>query len=394
MEPPRGQKRSEWDKLITLKLQSTTKPMPHTKTIFLAVSLNNSAFSKYYLALARELVNRSYKVVLLVGRNKKNLESKNSNPAIYTWPSIRPTKLRDAFFLSKMIKKCKPVAIIGNFAAVNISLIVSWLLGTPLRYATYRTSNKRPNSRKCKINLSYQKIRKMIVYRFATKVLAVSKAMSKEITQIYKIPPRKITYFYNAIEVPSIDIYFKKPVRRNLVCVGGLNFGKGQDVLIRSMPFIINKYPDLKLNLIGSGELKNELTSLVNELGLENNIDFFGQIPHREIFQHVSRAYALILPTRFEAFGFVIIEAMSVGTPVVASMVGGIPEIVRNGVDGFLVQPDDSHALAETIINLLDHPDLRDQMGNNARKRFLEKFELQQAVHKQADWLEKEIKKI
>jgi glycosyltransferase involved in cell wall biosynthesis len=95
-----------------------------------------------------------------------------------------------------------------------------------------------------------------------------------------------------------------------------------------------------------------------------------------------------VVPSRSEAFGLVVIESMAVGTPAVASAVGGIPEIIRDGVDGFLVPPDDPAALADKIGLLLSNAELRHKMGLNARERFLSRFEQSRVVKEQADWLE------
>ena len=76
------------------------------------------------------------------------------------------------------------------------------------------------------------------------------------------------------------------------------------------------------------------------------------------------------------------------GTPVIASKVGGIPEVVRDGVDGYLVPPDDPETLVGTLVKLLGNPALRELLGRNGRQRFLESYELSKVVIGQTDWLE------
>jgi len=95
-----------------------------------------------------------------------------------------------------------------------------------------------------------------------------------------------------------------------------------------------------------------------------------------------------VAPSRSEAFGLVNIEAMAMGTPVVASRVGGIPEIVRDGVDGFLFEPGNDLELGDRLLEVLSDRELREQMGRNARRRFLEEFESSLVAKRQADWLE------
>jgi glycosyltransferase involved in cell wall biosynthesis len=95
-----------------------------------------------------------------------------------------------------------------------------------------------------------------------------------------------------------------------------------------------------------------------------------------------------VIPSNSEAFGVVNLESLAMGTPVVASRVGGISEIVRDSIDGFLVPAGDAEALASKLGFLLSNPFLREQMGQNARKGFLERFELSRQASELSNWLE------
>ncbi|MBA3748282.1 MAG: glycosyltransferase family 4 protein, partial [Solirubrobacterales bacterium] len=88
----------------------------------------------------------------------------------------------------------------------------------------------------------------------------------------------------------------------------------------------------------------------------------------------LARASVCLVPSRFEAFGYTCLEAMSCGRPVVASKVGGLPEIISDGQDGQLVAPDDPDALSEAVIGLLTDPDLRWRLGSAARATVLQRF--------------------
>lgn len=365
--------------------------MQPSKTIFFATQVSNAAVSKYYLALASELTNRGYQVVIITGGRKADKVSTNTNPAIYTWPSLRPTRIKDMVFLFKLIKRYSPVMILANFASVNTSILVSWLMGVPLRYATFRTSEKKTIQEIGVIKQKYLRLRKSIVYKLATKVLPVSEAMGNELIEQYNVPSAKVQYFHNAVEDPELFNELRPMKGQNLVCVAGLIYGKGQDVLIEAMPSVLKEYPGVKLYLIGSGEREQELMALTKRTGSDKAIYFLGQIDHKQVVSMMADAYVLVLPTRFEAFGLVIIEAMSVGTPVIASNIGGIPEIIRDGIDGILVPVEDDQALANAIKTLLRDPSLRSEMSKNVYERFLDKFELKKAVKKQADWVEYEM---
>ena len=95
-----------------------------------------------------------------------------------------------------------------------------------------------------------------------------------------------------------------------------------------------------------------------------------------------------MVPSRSESFGLVNVEALSLGTPVIASRVGGIPEIIRCGLDGYLAPPDDPAALGASLRELLPNLELRARLGRHARERFLSAFEAGLRARHYVDWLE------
>jgi len=369
--------------------------MHPTKTIFLAFTDNKSATGDYYRALAKELASRGYSVNILTPGRRTHKVSPETNPAIYTWPSYRPTKLRDAWFLFKLIRQFRPALIMANFGAVNITMLVSWLSGVLIRLATYRTSAHFDFLKKRNIfKQTLFKYRKIIPYRLATNVLPVAKVLSEELHQIYKVPHEKIQYFHNAIQNPKIFISNTHKQSMALICVGGLTKGKGQEILLKSLASVRETLPVVHLYLAGTGDRQDHLVHMVREYGIQKHVTFLGKLPHQIVLEKIAIAKILILPTRYDACPKVIIEAMSVGTPVIASNVGGIPELIRNGIEGFLIPPQNPEVLADTILHMLNHPNLIKRMGQNAYDRFIDKFELKKAIEHQADWMENEIANI
>lgn len=365
--------------------------MINSKTIILAFPLGNSAVSDYFKSLSAELVSRGYLVIILTsGRTK---EPQSINPLICYWPSIRPTHWQDALLLAKIIRRHKPVLVLANFGAVNTCILTSYLMGVPIRLARYHTSFdvfQRLNYWGRFVE-KFKVMRKSYVYRFATMLLPVAESMSIELEKIYQVPRKKIKTFHNALIDLRIVGTHAAIAPDKLICAGRLTFGKGQDVLIQALHLVINKFPDVKLQLIGNGASMKELSDLAEHLALSSSVDFVGSIPHEQVFSRMAEACAVVVPSRFEACPYVVIEAMSVGIPVIASAVGGIPELIRDGVDGFLVPPENPEILAERIMALLDDRELQKTMGKNARDRFLNEFELRKAVMNEADWIESQI---
>jgi glycosyltransferase involved in cell wall biosynthesis len=165
------------------------------------------------------------------------------------------------------------------------------------------------------------------------------------------------------------------------VCAGRLDHSKGQDVLLAAL----RRLPDQRLTILGDGPERAALEALADQLDVADRCCFRGEVPRAEVLEEMSRSLVTVVPSRREAFGFVAAESLACGTPVAGSETGGLPEIVRNGVEGWLAPVDDAEALATAITGCLVGGT---RMQANARRRFEEAFELGGWVREVADWLE------
>lgn len=188
----------------------------------------------------------------------------------------------------------------------------------------------------------------------------------------------------------GIDLYKFSPFRKikleeeckrekRILYVGRLVDIKGVKYLIAAMPEILRHHPDAILRIIGSGPDHDSLVMRAIELGLEENIQFLGTVNHIELSSYYQWADMFVLPSIniggiTEAFGVVLLEAMASGCPVIASNVGGIPDIITNGENGFLVPERDPASLAEKIVTLLSDTALAEQFRqagyDTVQKRF------------------------
>jgi glycosyltransferase involved in cell wall biosynthesis len=170
--------------------------------------------------------------------------------------------------------------------------------------------------------------------------------------------------------------------------VGAVYPVKGQDVLIRALSRLRQSLPDVTVDFLGDGPHLETYRRLADRLGVLDACRFRGSVHHDDVLKAMASAAATVVPSRTDSFPMVCVESLAVGTPVVASRVGGIPEAVRDTVDGFLTAPEDDEDLADRLGTLLGDTGLRESMGRNARERFLSRFEQRQNVVDQADWLE------
>jgi glycosyltransferase involved in cell wall biosynthesis len=359
---------------------------------FIGTTLADNPVPHHFLALANELVKRGHQVVILAPHRRVDLEDHSANPAIYTWPSERPTRTKDLLFFYRLIRKYQPACLIANFSAVNIMMLAGWLAQVPVRVAWYHTISGQlaQDDVTPKWKQQLLRLRKRVVYRSATHVVANSAASARDVRAMYGVLSTKCNVLFNSLADPNQIVRLKNfsPEEGRFVCVGRLFPSKGQDVLIHALAILKNQTTSFHVDFVGEGPSLGDLQQLACSLGVEEQCTFLGRISHPKVLKRMGVAVATIVPSRNEAFGLVNIESMAVGTPVIASKVGGIVEIVRDGVDGFLVPAEDPKALAEKLNLFIKNPELRKEMSLNARQRFLKSFEQQQLIRQQADWME------
>jgi glycogen(starch) synthase len=168
--------------------------------------------------------------------------------------------------------------------------------------------------------------------------------------------------------------------RKNLVVYAGrLERRKGVDTIIEALPAIFNRFPSVQFLFVGSDGTDSDGRNWSDKLlgavdPLQREQLRFEQKSRDALIQTYQEAAICILPSVWENFPYALLEAMACGTPVVATHSGGFPELIEDGVSGFLVPVDDSASLASRISELLAQPQLRNVIGNNARKRVEELF--------------------
>ncbi|MEM2857261.1 MAG: glycosyltransferase family 4 protein, partial [Candidatus Nitrosocaldaceae archaeon] len=158
---------------------------------------------------------------------------------------------------------------------------------------------------------------------------------------------------------------------------------KGLRVLLNAMRLIVRYHPDTILTIIGDGPLREEYINICRHNGIESNVIFKGRVSEDQLIKSYQESSMLIVPstTDTDSFPLVSLEANACGIPVVASRVGGIPYYVNEGINGFLVKPADSKALADKITELLDKPKLLEELSRKSRERALE-FDWQISVER------------
>jgi len=223
----------------------------------------------------------------------------------------------------------------------------------------------------------------------ADKIVVVSESLKREIVDFEASVLKKTVTIYNGIDMSfisknedrHIDFNFKN--KKYLLCVGTLESIKGQDILLKAFKIISQDYVDICLVFIGRpGGTENQIKQLVDSLGLSQRVHLYEGLPHSQVLAIMKRAMVFVLPSRFEAFGIVILEAGAFGVPVIASNVGGIREIITHSQTGRLCEPEDIDSMAEEISNLLKKQDERNRLGRNLKNHILSNFSWKRTYQK------------
>lgn len=211
---------------------------------------------------------------------------------------------------------------------------------------------------------------------------AVSKSTKDEILEIN--PSARITIIPNAINSKNfsdIDISFDKFV----LFIGRLVFYKNLEVIILAFRLVLEDVPAAKFFIIGDGPMRSKWEELVISYRLSQNVIFLGHVSTEKKNEMLKKCSALVFPSTHEGFGLVVLESFQMGKPVLAASVRPLDEIIRDGVDGYLIPPDRPKKWAEKIIELLNRTTLSKDMGSRGREKTLFEYN----VSRIADDMEK-----
>lgn len=212
--------------------------------------------------------------------------------------------------------------------------------------------------------------------------IAISQAVRKAMLERYEAPFEKITVVPNGITAPDARQLTLRDATRQafgvaleaplVVCVARLEVEKDVGTLIGAMQAVTREMPEARCLIAGEGAQHDALKGQIENNGLQESVRLVGFV--EDALSLIGAADVLALPSLAEPFGLVLLEAMALGVPVVATNAGAPPEIVEEGATGLLVPPAKPSALSEALLQLLREPDTARQMGQSGRTRFEARF--------------------
>jgi glycosyltransferase involved in cell wall biosynthesis len=223
--------------------------------------------------------------------------------------------------------------------------------------------------------------------RYADRVIAVSEHIKSLLCgPPMHVPPHKVVVIPNGVDMQAfthtnqlaatLDASCgRKAGAPVVICVGRLVANKGQDYLIRAAKEVMARFPRTMFLLVGDGPTRSELGELVVQLGLDNHVKLLGE--RSDVPALLASADVFVLPSFWEGISLAVLEAMAAAKPVVATAVGGNPDVVKENETGLLVPVKDVKALTEAICYLLANPTLATQMGRQGAAQVTERFDFQ-----------------
>jgi len=233
--------------------------------------------------------------------------------------------------------------------------------------------------------LNYYRIRHVL--KQASFVGVVSHKLRSLLDQ-YNLTPciKRLEVIYNGVNIPSLraNVQWRdnNPKAIRMLSVGRVIEQKGYKTVLQALPILKRRFPDLYYYIIGSGEDRDYFHDLAKSLGVDGFTFFLGALPREIALNYVRDCDLFVLPSKNEAFGIVYLEAMYFGKVVVGSRNEGIAEIIRHGVNGYLVDPDDVSDFVNVVHKILSRKTATAHIKANAKKTVLEKFTWEENVNR------------
>lgn len=304
----------------------------------------------------------------------------NSSRKIYNFFLFLVGFFRRTFILCKFIKKNKVSTVNIHYcslSALNISLLKALGIFKGNFILSFHGGDLSA-ARKCQ---GIEKILWKLMLKSADKITTCSESLKDKLTNFDNRIFSKTIYIHNGINIPKITneknvkIDHEIPSQDFILNVATLDYNKGQDILLKAFEKISKDFIDICLVLVGRpGGAEKKIKQLIASLNLSQRVHLCGGLSHEKVLIYMEKSKIFVLPSRYEAFGIVILEAGAFEVPVIASDVGGICEIITHNKTGRLFETENVDSLANELRHLLTEAEERKRLGRNLKKHVLENF--------------------
>ncbi len=311
----------------------------------------------------------------------------------------RGNAVRQVVALGRELHAFRPDVAEFHFSSTTPGLLATAFCRVPVRVAWYHSSivygrEIFPGSA---LALALHLQGERLARRLATHHVTLSSTSREEYLQWYRIPAGRVSVHPLGIDLETVTAAHAAPAWMAagmpgplLLCAGRLTEAKGQTILVSCLPELLRRVPQLTLVLAGPGD-SSALMAQARKLRVQEHCHFVGELTRPEFLGCLQRATVLLAPSRAEAFGLVVLEAMAAGVPVLAAPVGVAADVIRSGSNGLLLANAGPAAWAQALATALGDATLRQRWAGAARGT-VAGFGMDERVNGYANWLEQEDK--
>jgi glycosyltransferase involved in cell wall biosynthesis len=275
-----------------------------------------------------------------------------------------------------ILAKVQPSAVLccnGGYPAARGPLVMV-LASKLLRVPALLSIISMPTPRSRLLSL-YERALDYLVWQSTDAVIVNAHAIARALQEKRGISLDKVHVIYNGLEIKEMSGKGGQGEKLRIGCVARMDHAKGVLYLLDAFAKLARKYQQLQLVLVGDGDAFRELCCRTEQYDLSDRVEMFGYF-QGSIDEVLCSLDIYLFPSLWEGFPYSIIEAMRAGCTIISTRVGGIPEAIRDGEDGLLIDPASTAAIADAIEKLIPDPNLRARLAASARKRFTQKFSL------------------
>ena len=310
---------------------------------------------------------------------------KNPSPDFSTWVYLMNMNMqKEAAKIAKKINKKIDVFHAHDLLVATAGIGLKHIFRKPLLVTMHSTEMGRRDGLHTQTEKMIHETEAWLTYE-AWKVICCSDYMVSHVGYAFGLPEDKMVMIPNGVRPPAyqktmklcdknIRVMFALPEEKIILYVGRLVYEKGIQILVNAAPKILEKV-NAKFIIVGSGYMKEQLSTIVKSMNLEKKILFSGFVEEEILLKLQKCADVSVVPSLFEPFGIVALEAMAAGSPVVVSDTGGLSEIVDHDLNGVKVYPNNPESLAWGVIKTLLDNKYRDHIRKNAYKKIREKYD-------------------
>jgi glycosyltransferase involved in cell wall biosynthesis len=309
---------------------------------------------------------------------------KNPSPDFSTWVYLMNMNMqKEAAKITKKINKKIDVFHAHDWLVATAGIGLKHVFRKPLLVTMHSTEMGRRDGLHTQTEKMIHETEAWLTYE-AWKVICCSDYMVSHVGYAFGLPEDKMVMIPNGVRLPAyqktmklcdknIRVMFALPEEKIILYVGRLVYEKGIQILVNAAPKILEKV-NAKFIIVGSGYMKEQLSNIVKSMNLEKKILFSGFVEEDILLKLQMYADVSVVPSLFEPFGIVALEAMAAGSPVVVSDTGGLSEIVDHNSTGVKVYPNNPESLAWGVTKTLLDDKYREYIRKNAYKKIREKY--------------------